>query len=236
MTSQDGQATKTAPANGWATPSLSGYWEGYNWPKTPTATRVINTATDTQSKSSNRENNTNVGAIAGGTVGGVLAIAIISGLLFLCLRRRRKQKTGGSSETTPDNTLDPHRHDKTPQDTTHDTMSQASTVPPYKGHSPAYSPQPLSPPQGWLSDQSYTHSNPHGPPLSGEWSQQAAYPHQQTFYPPPSQSPAYPRLHEISAELPDVRSPANAELSDVRSPLVGELPDVEFPKPMREHH
>lgn len=56
----------------------------------------------------------------------------------------------------------------------------------------------------------------YSPPHQGEqWVQQGGH-----TYPHYAQSGP----HEISAELPDVRSPVSAELSDVRSPVSGELP------------
>jgi hypothetical protein len=47
-------------------------------------------------------NSSNTGAIAGGVVGGVAGLALIAGLVFLCLRRRKKQteQKGGVATTT----------------------------------------------------------------------------------------------------------------------------------------
>lgn len=52
------------------------------------ATRVIPTGTGTPSD--NKSGKTNVGAIAGGVVGGLAALIIILGLILLCLHRRKK--------------------------------------------------------------------------------------------------------------------------------------------------
>lgn len=99
---------------------------------------------------------------------------------------------------------------------------------------PAYSPQ-ASPSHGtnsWNGSHQYYHSSP--PNQDRDWNQQPAFPHQQVYYPPPSdpsQPPKHP--HEISAELPEVRSPANAELSNMKSPTNAELPDVSSLIPLR---
>jgi hypothetical protein len=217
------------PVQGWATPALSGYWKGINWPKTPTATRPVPTsATPTTTPPVSGDSNINVGVIAGGTFGGVLAFAGIAALVFLCLRRRRAKPPHGHAETTPEKQVDPHDRGMTQNHTTYDGISQANTGSPCASCSPACSPQASPSPQGWCVKSCFRQT-PQSLHPSGEW---PAGPYQQTYYSTPSQSPMHLRLQEISIELPDANSPANAELSDVRSPVSGELPDKQLPKPV----
>ena len=214
---------------GWATPSLSGYWKGVNQPKTPTATRPVPTsATPTTTPPVSGDSNKNVGAIAGGTVGGVLTFAGIAALIFLCLRRHRAKTPHGHAETTPKRQVDPHDHGMTQNRTTHDGISQAGTGPPCASCSPACLPQASPSSQGWCVKSCYRQT-PQSSHPSGEW---PAGPYQQTYHSPQSQSPTHLGLQETSVELPDVTSPANAELSDVRSPVNGELPDKQLSKPV----
>lgn len=172
-----------------------------------------------------------MGAIAGGTVGGVLAFAGIAALVFLCLRRRRAKPTHGHAGATPERQVDPYDHDMTQKHTTHNGISQANAGSPCAGYSPACTPQASPSPQGWCVKSFYRQLTPQSLHPSGELS---ADPHQQMYHPPPSQSPTRLGLHDISAELPDANSPASAELSDVRSPVSGELQDKQLPKPVHE--
>lgn len=208
-------------------------------PKTPTATRfVMPTATTGTGTSSSTPaapgGRTNVGAIAGGTVGGVVALAGVFALAFLCLRRRRKQ-----TPTSQRGTVQPgsHNPETAQKHVAHDSVSQSSTMMPHTSHSPGYWPQ-ASPPQAWQGHPQYRQASPQSQHQSGTWTQGCS-PQQQAYFPPPpdpSQSPKHFAPHHISAELPDVRSPANAELSDVRSPVNGEFPDPQYPVPQRGQH
>ena len=161
----------------------------------------------------------NVGAIAGGVVGGVIALIALIAVVLLCLRRRhRKQATHNQPEM--DNTTTPELGgpNMAQKHITNYSVSDSST---------AYSPQASSPPgtNSWSGSQHYYQGSP--PHQGGEWTQ--------AYYPPPPE-PSIPskRLSplEVSAELPDVRSPANAELSEVRSPVNGELPELRSPIPI----
>lgn len=152
--------------------------------------------------------------------------------MLLCLRRRRRKEVPHNQpelDTTTKSELDGHQKTNTRY-----TVSEGGTVVSSMTSAPAYSPQ-ASPSHGtnsWNESQHYYQGSP--PHQGGDWAQQGAYPHQQVYYPPPSdpsQSPKHP--HEISAELPGVRSPANAELSDVKSPTNAELPDLRSPVPLR---
>lgn len=177
----------------------------------------------------------NVGAIAGGTVGGVVALVALITIVLLCLRRRRRNKAPPHAQTEIDSN-NKSELDGFQKSNVNYTASEGGTVVSSMTSTTAYSPQ-ASPPYGtnsWSGSQHYYRGSP--PHQGDEWAHQAAYPHQQTYYPPPhdpSCSPKYP--HEISVELPDVRSPANAELSDVRSPMNAELPDLRSPRPLRAH-
>lgn len=176
-------------------------------------------------------NTPNVGAITGGTVGGVVVLIAIICVVLLCLRRRHRKGVSHNQsglDTTTKSELDSHQ-----KTNTHYPTSEGGTMVSSMVSAPAYSPQ-TSLSRGtdsWNVTQPYHQGSP--PIQVGEWTQQGQNLHQQVYYPPPSdpsQSPKHP--HEISAELPEVRSPANAELSDVKSPTNAELPDLRSPVPL----
>ncbi|KAJ8116246.1 hypothetical protein OPT61_g2273 [Boeremia exigua] len=90
----DGHATKTAPFNGWQTPQLSSYFQITMSATSRTATRPI-PATATATSQSD-PSGPNVGAIAGGTIGGLAALAMIA-IIFFWLRPKRGIKATGNA-------------------------------------------------------------------------------------------------------------------------------------------
>jgi hypothetical protein len=91
--STTGHATKIAPLQGWATPSLSAYFNGLNYVQPRTATRPIPETPTAITSSQPEPGSPNVRAIAGGTVGGVIALIALIAAVVLCLRRRNRKKT-----------------------------------------------------------------------------------------------------------------------------------------------
>ncbi|PKY06127.1 hypothetical protein P168DRAFT_317623 [Aspergillus campestris IBT 28561] len=79
--SESGKANVTSPKGGFGYRDLNTYFQ-----------RVYTPPPRTPSHTPEDDDSTPVGAIAGGTVGGVAGVCIIVGGLYLWLRRRRKQK------------------------------------------------------------------------------------------------------------------------------------------------
>ncbi|KAF1347039.1 hypothetical protein BDV97DRAFT_371569 [Delphinella strobiligena] len=243
--SATGAASLTTPTQGWGHQDLPVYFTRRAPSTTRTATRYIPptaTSTSTAQNTTTPTNNTtathktDAGAIAGGTVGGVCAIAFAILLAYLCLRRHKKQPP-----PQPPHELAPGRP-TTP-------MGELETSQPWpQPHSSSY---PKSSP---LSTRATTASSPYSPETEGNrnishlpfasselgWHQQSPQtPHQhqaplQYFPPPPQAQPYFPppmpaevdaRVHEVgvgveqqsqSHELPNVRSPANVYERDKR--------------------
>jgi hypothetical protein len=86
-----GHATKTAPLQGWATSSLSAYFKGENYIAPRTATRSIPQTSTAAPSIQPVSSDSHVGAIAGGTIGGVIALLVIIAAVVLCLRRRHRK-------------------------------------------------------------------------------------------------------------------------------------------------
>jgi hypothetical protein len=205
-----------------------------NWEGPRTATRPIPEAlSPSGSPEQPTSKGPHVGGIVGGTVGGVVALVALITIVLLCLRRRKHRAAVPHNqpelETAIKSELDGQQ-----KTGAHYTISEGGTGVSSMASAPAYSPQ-SSPSHGtnsWNGSQQYYQSSP--PHQNGDWNQQPAFSHQHIYYPPPPdppQSPKYP--HEISAELPEVRSPANAELSNVKSPTNAEMPELRSPIPLR---
>jgi hypothetical protein len=220
----DGKASVTAPALGWATRDL---YDGFAQPPytavSRVATRPIPSTTPTSSNTPSSGSSTNVGAIAGGAVGGGVALIAIFALAFFCLRsRRQKPAPGPESTTQPNSTTDTSNPNADGKSTAHFSMSQGSTM--YSPHSqaPAYSPQGSPPPQSDVYNSAYYNESPLQHQHSGyEWNQPGGlgfapqHGHEQTYYAvhqDPSNSPRG-GARTMSAELPGSYTPADpAEL------------------------
>lgn len=159
-------------------------------------------------------------------------LVVLITIVLLCLRRRKHRAAMPSNqpelETTTKSELDGQQKAGA-QYTTSDGGTTMSSI----TSAPAYSPQAslTCATNSWNGSQPYYQSlMPH---QNGDWNQQPALSHQHIYYPPPSDPSQSPKqLHEISAELPDVRSPANAELSNVKSPTNAQLPELKSPVPV----
>jgi hypothetical protein len=229
--STSGHATRTTPAQGWATPSpLGPYFKNLNWEGPRTATRPIpQSSPPSGSPGQSTSSGPNVGAIAGGAVGGVVALVALITIVTVCLRRRKRSAAAPHHqvelETTAKSELDGQQKHGTRYTTSEGGVPSMTSAPAYSAQaSPSYGTN------SWSGLQQYYQDSP--PHQDGDWSQQPSFSHRQVYYPPPSDT-SQPPQHESSAELPEIRSPVNAELSNVQSPTHAELPDVKSPMPLR---
>ena len=83
-----GSATATQPADGWATSDLSIYFGRSYSPTSRSPTRLIS-PTATSSGTGTTDDHVNVGAIAGGTVGGVAALVAVMLACYFIWKRKR---------------------------------------------------------------------------------------------------------------------------------------------------
>ncbi|KAA8612589.1 hypothetical protein PtrV1_13158 [Pyrenophora tritici-repentis] len=212
----DGKATLKSPTSGWATSALAvGFGTTYaGLARTATRSLPASSSTPTTSGLSastvpSSKSSSNVGAIAGGAVGGaVFLIAIIALALYL---RSRRKLAKPITNTAHNSTAQDNRFSTAGEK--HFSMSKSSTM--YSPH-PQGSPRPPSELHGYGTGQQH-----HSP--GSEWIQPLPFAHeyetQQTYYPPPRDplhSPSSP--HSNSAELPIANTPGPSELSAVRSP------------------
>lgn len=229
--STSGHATRTTPAQGWATPSpLGPYFKNVNWEGPRTATRPIpQSSSPSISPGQSRSSGPSVGAIAGGAVGGVIGLVALIIIVIVCLRRRKRSAAAPNHqlelETTAKSELDGQQKHGTRYTTSEGGVPSMSSAPAYSAQaSPSYGTN------SWNGSQQYYHDSP--PHQDGDWNQQPGVLHHQVYYPPPSDTSQLPK-HESSAELPEIRSPVNAELSNIQSHAHAELPDVKSPMPLR---
>ena len=200
----------TEPAQGWANPDLGTYFTRRYSPTPRTATRSIPTTaasapTSAKPTQTAAPHHTNVGAIAGGAVGGVVALVGTIVLAWYCLRRRKRAKQDFNA--APLNPSAP--------------MSEQYQASPRSDYTGGHKPQiSLSGTQG-----SPSHSPQGSPPPQfspGHWNrtspvQQQYSPHvQHQYYPSPQQQyfppPPAPQTYETpmpTFEMPSVRSPIN---------------------------
>lgn len=143
----------------------------------------------------------NTGAIAGGVVGGVAALALAAGLIFFLLRKRKGNQP---PQPTPAPTHTDYSSVQSPESNYATEAKFAVVNPTYT--SPVRSPN--------LSSHSPVHSYAHSPPYSTPPPAQptqptyhpAHAPEPTEYYPPPDGS--RPNLaHLASSEMPTVRSP-----------------------------
>lgn len=206
--------------------------------KSRTATRAVPaTPAAGQLKPQAASSGPNIGAIAGGTVGGVIALIALITIVLLCLRRRRsKQAAPNQPDLDPNATPELDAPTASQKPFANYSVSDGITMPPSTTPTPAYSPQASPPPasNSWTAEQHYYRGPP--PHHGGDWTHQSGQTYRLPYYPPPPDSSTAKQMdpRDISAELPEVRSPANGELADVRSPLSGELPGVRYTVPVRE--
>lgn len=216
----------TTPTGGFDAADLSTYFTRRYTPTNRTATRFI-PATATGGSSPSSGSHTDVGAIAGGAVGGVVFLVCVAALVFFWLRRRKNRKLA------PDN----------PHDGPADSVAELPNSGPISPHSPydsvnkpamsmtsgqemaaarqypSYSPQGSPPPRSGTPRSDNDHAFPLHQPSVPVWQPQPYYPPPQPlrsellqqYYAPPQQDHSYspPRRGEV--EMPSVRSPAPVE-------------------------
>ncbi|KAK4956141.1 hypothetical protein LTR66_013363 [Elasticomyces elasticus] len=214
-----GGATQTAPAHSWADNDLSVYFTRKYKASSPgrTATRYIpptstagnpNTATPSQTQPPASKN---AGAIAGGTVGGVVALACCIGIVYFCLRRRDKkgQQAAASPPIEPitptaelpsSNPASPHSNYSAfhkPAMSPSSRPETANGYPFYPSAPPPLHPSPLSSPPQEL--ETPHHDSKSGGSVMPTFHQPQAplwHPQQQQHfhpsYSPPPSSPPYP--------------------------------------------
>ncbi|KAF1931535.1 uncharacterized protein M421DRAFT_89835 [Didymella exigua CBS 183.55] len=236
---ENGSATNTAPVQGWAKPSLGAFFtnENYDPPRKPTQSIPVTSATSISAPTSQpKTENLNVGAMAGGTIGGVVALGALVVVVFSCLRSGRLKQTHSQIKQIHNNRaseLEGLGMAQKPAATY--AIADGSNRPFSVSPTPAYSPQasPPPPPVSWNGERNYYQS----PPLNnGDCTYHSGPAYPQTYHPPvlePSQAHQQMNQHYMSAELPSSRSPISTELSDVRSLVNAELPDLRNPAPIR---
>ena len=195
-----------------------------------TPTRVLPTPTATFSPPPPpppppKPSKTNVGAIVGGSVGGVFLLVAAIGGLWFCLRRKRNRQT-----EVPPMHPDVARVPSSMQGYSPDPKYSIGTLSAHSPPSTARSPD-LSSHQ---KTDSITHSSPYAPPspVQPEYSyHHPAHGQPATYYPPPDAS----RIGEVARshghEMPAADSLASHEMPTVRSP---EVADIVQPRPVRK--
>ena len=155
---------------------------------------------------------TNIGAVVGGAVGGVVLLVIaISGLF--CLRRKRNRQTQASS-AHPDVTGMPPSMQGYPSDPKYSVLVTSPHSPPSTVHSPDLSTHQQA--------DSITHSSAYTPPPPVQPEYSYHHPaHGQPpipYYPPPNASRPSAAARTRSHEMPTINSLASHEMPTVRSP------------------
>jgi hypothetical protein len=232
---------------GWGDNRLSVYFGEKASFTSRTPTRLLATATVTSPTPPppppSRGKKTNLGAIIGGAVGGGVALLLAIGLIWLCVRRHRENKSRQKTTTTPTPT-GPNSHPTSshaqyvigekhsaigsplsssrvgsPSDFTQqhtdsvNHSSQYGTPPPTQQEYPYFYPGPGQPPIQY-------HPGPIQPqPLHGYPHPAHGSPPMQYYPPPPPHAPQHDVDRIQSHEMPTVRSP--------------EIPEVHQPKPLR---
>jgi len=88
--SSNGGATAKDPEAGWTDPRLEAIW------KKSTRSSSTSGGNSTTSSNTSSKSTSHTGAIAGGVVGGIVGLAIIGGLLWFFLRRKRTHDKSAS--------------------------------------------------------------------------------------------------------------------------------------------
>ncbi|KAK1816181.1 hypothetical protein LTR12_009430 [Friedmanniomyces endolithicus] len=201
-----GGATLTTPV-AWGHQDLSVYFTRTYSATSRTPTRDVSPFTSTPSASAppppSSVHHSDAGPIAGGVVGGVIFLALVVFVVWVCLRRRNKHRAANSEiqQNGPMTELpspgSPESHHKR-----NISGSTAHTVSPL-GASP---PPPPFDASHWSQAQ---HPGYAGPQYAGQ-SAQAFYPpppQAQQYYPPPPPPAQYEQPPSPISEMPSVRSP-----------------------------
>ena len=165
---------------------------------TPVAPSSKGASTDGTVQGGNDESSTNIGAIAGGAVGGVAGLALIGTAIFLFMRRKKKQAAAAAGTTAAPMAQQPS------QGPPANAYGYNSGQPDYQQHYGAYDPKAY--PQQHVSPGLYSPSA-----YSPDYSQQ-----QQPSWGHPSPSatntsPAPANSEPVVTELPDGRPTGSRE-------------------------
>lgn len=180
----------TTPQGGFDSDNLRTYLGRLAPTGSRTATRNISTSPPAPTEA-NQSQKSNVGAIAGGVVGGLAALIVLLVLILFCLRRRKRALASSPSPpedktqpptNMPDLPLDNQRAAFTPKRMSVDT-SHGSPPPSWQPVAVNYIPQ---------YQQRFAEDLP-----------------QQQYYPPPP-LPQHYEQPSPTYEMPNVRSPPNA--------------------------
>jgi hypothetical protein len=89
-----GSATKKSPSNGWDDPRVGVYFgqQAQYSLRTPTRALPTQTATPRSTPVPPPGKKSNIGAIAGGTVGGFAALTLAIAIIFFYLRKRKRNQ------------------------------------------------------------------------------------------------------------------------------------------------
>lgn len=192
----------TTPLAGWADADLQVYFTRTYSATSRTPTRYIPSATATPvpppaTSSAATTHHSEAGPIAGGVVGGVAFLGIVTAIVWLCLRRRRRRQPRTESEPQQSGPMTelPSPGSPAPQHKRDVSGSTVATVSPM-GHSPP--PPPFNASHWSQPNQAAQPAQPfYQPP-----------PQAQQFYPPPPPPQRYEPPPSPISEMPSVRSPA----------------------------
>ncbi|KAK7226353.1 hypothetical protein V2G26_014356 [Clonostachys chloroleuca] len=179
---------------------------------TSSSTRTSSAAsTSTSATGGGGGSSTNVGAIAGGTVGGVAALALVGVAAFLLIRRRKKNGEGSEVKSSPpapstahpSTTMSPPPPTITPSSPGNTTIYPSGVPTNFTGYSPSPGYEQMSP-QSTAAYPMYPNQQPYAPPqfAPGQQPQQPYYPQGPYGYQP--QNNPSPDVPSPSAPSPGV--------------------------------
>ncbi|KAF2840717.1 hypothetical protein M501DRAFT_1014715 [Patellaria atrata CBS 101060] len=204
-----GGATLKGPAE-WSHRDLPVYFSRIPSFSARSPTRTIPTSTASPTPTS-RPDKTNIGAIAGGTIGGIISLILLLTLLWLCIKRR-KTKQSKQHSSIP---IELPATTRTPKL----IMEPKSTTPTNHSTSPSTSPHINTPinytsasldahnPQMYGDRQQYFHpSQPPPTRLQPPVPVPGPYPPRTQHHHPSPDSPPYAHQHRLSPETPQYHS------------------------------
>ncbi len=203
----DGGATKNSPSNGWDDPRVGVYFNqrASFTARTPTRAIPAQTAIPVPTRVPPPAQESNTGAIVGGVVGGIAALALAIGLILFFLRKRKRhQKVQEVTEPS-------HMHSELPASpsatSAYASEAKFSLLAP-RASRPDHPADPTSHSPVHSHDRSSPYTTP--PPMQPT---QPAYhpahaPEPTEYYPPPDGN--RPNIAQLSSyEMPTVKSPGS---------------------------
>ncbi|TKA83459.1 hypothetical protein B0A55_00572 [Friedmanniomyces simplex] len=197
-----GGATLTTPAS-WGNPDLSVYFTRTYSATSRTPTRDVSPFTSTPSSSPPPVHHSDAGPIAGGVVGGIAVLALVFFIVWICLRRRRRNREAIAEPRQQSGPMTELPAPGSPE-SQHKRHVSGSTVPIVSPIGPSPPPPPFD-----ASHWSQPHQEYAGSQYAGQ-SAQAFYPpppQAQQYYPPPPPPAQYEQPPSPISEMPSVRSP-----------------------------